>query len=84
MRSMSQLPNLRLGDEPPEESLRTVRRATVGRWWLQVKPLLEGGFQAQSHTLRGEPGVWAGPVRATLAQATDDAIEVIEYLRLHG
>jgi hypothetical protein len=81
---MAQLPNLQLGGEPPEESLRTVRRAVVGRWWLQVKPLLGGGFQAQAHTLRGDAGVWAGEVRDSLAQATADAIEVVGYLRQHG
>lgn len=71
----------------PEECLRTVRRATLGRWWLQVKPVAvdDGyGFQAQAHTMRGEPGLWAGEVRATLAEATGDAVEAVAFLRAHG
>lgn len=85
---------MRLDGAPPDESLRTVRRAVVGRWWLQVKPLMadgqaggmaggsDVGFQAQAHTMRGEPGVWAGEVRPTLAQATDDAVGIVDHLRL--
>lgn len=70
-------------DKPPEETLRTVRRGVVGRWWVQVKPLVDGGFHALAHTMSGPPGVWAGPVRDTLAAAIDDAVEVLDELRRH-
>jgi hypothetical protein len=75
--------NPQLGHEPPAASLRTVRRAVVGRWWLQVKPLAGGGFQAMAHTMSGPPGLWAGEVRATLGEATDDAIDMAESLGQH-
>lgn len=70
---------LRTGDNPVE-SLRTVRRAMIGRWWVQVRPW-SPGFRAEAHTLRGPQGVWAGEWRATLGEATDDAIAMIEELR---
>ena len=71
--------NLRAG-ESPEESLRSVRRAQVGRWWMQLRPW-SPGFRAEAHTISGPPGVWAGELRATLREATDDAIAMIEQLR---
>jgi hypothetical protein len=70
---------LRTGDDPVE-SLRTVRRAMVGRWWVQVRPW-SPGFRAEAHTLRGPQGVWAGEWRPTLGEATDDAIAMIAELR---
>lgn len=70
---------LRTGDDPVE-SLRTVRRAMIGRWWVQVRPW-SPGFRAEAHTLRGPQGVWAGEWRPTLAEATDDAIAMIGELR---
>ena len=70
-------------DKPPEATLRTVRRGVVGRWWVQVKPLLDGGFHAVAHTMSGPPGVWAGPVRVTLGEAIDDAVDVLDELRRH-
>jgi hypothetical protein len=70
---------LRTGDNPVE-SLRTVRRAMVGRWWVQVRPW-SPGFRAEAHTLSGPHGVWAGEWRPTLGEATDDAIAMIEELR---
>lgn len=73
--------HLELGHEPPDASLRTVRRAVVGRWWLQVKPLADGGFQAVAHTMSGPPGLWAGEPRTSLGAATDDAVSMIEPLR---
>lgn len=72
-----------LDGKPPEETLRIVRRGVVGRWWVQVKPLADGGFHALAHTMSGPPGVWAGPVRDTLAAAVDDAVEVLDELRRH-
>lgn len=66
--------------EQPEESLRTVRRAVVGRWWLQVMPR-DGGFRAEAHTMSGPPGVWAGELRATLREATADGLAIIPELR---
>jgi hypothetical protein len=71
--------NLRAG-ESPEESLRSVRRAQVGRWWVQLRPW-SPGFRAEAHTLSGPPGVWAGELRPTLREATNDAIAMIEQLR---
>lgn len=59
-----------------------MRRAQVGRWWLQIRPL-DDGFQAQANTMTGPPAVWAGPVRATLAEATHDAIEALGILQQH-
>lgn len=70
---------LRTGDDPVE-SLRSVRRATVGRWWVQVRPWTSG-FRAEAHTISGPPSVWAGELRRTLGQATDDAIAMIAELR---
>jgi hypothetical protein len=77
------VPLVEVDDKPPEETLRTVRRGVVGRWWVQVRPLADGGFHALAHTMSGPPGVWAGPVRATLAAAVDDAVEVLGELRRH-
>lgn len=70
---------LRTGEDPVE-SLRSVRRATVGRWWVQVRPWTSG-FRAEAHTITGPPSVWAGELRRTLAQATDDAVAMIAELR---
>lgn len=70
---------LRTGNDPVE-SLRAVRRATVGRWWVQVRPWTSG-FRAEAHTISGPPSVWAGELRRTLSQATDDAIAMIAELR---
>gem|GEM_PF-3468841 len=75
---------MEVDDKPPEETLRAVRRGVVGRWWVQVKPLADGGFHALAHTMSGPPGVWAGPVRTTLAAAVDDAIAVLGELRRQG
>ena len=71
--------NLRAG-ESPQESLQTVRRAQVGRWWIQLRPW-SPGFRAEAHTLSGPPGVWAGELRPTLREATDDAVAMIDVLR---
>jgi hypothetical protein len=65
------------------ECLRSVRKATVGRWWMRVRPV-DDGFRAEAHTMRGPPGVWAGERRATLAEATDDAVAMIGVLRQQG
>lgn len=70
---------LRTGADPTE-SLRSVRRATVGRWWVQVRPWTPG-FRAEAHSLAGPPAVWAGELRATLSEATDDAIAMIDEFR---
>ena len=78
---LATLRHVEVDDKPPEQTLRMVRRAVVGRWWVQVKPLLDGGFHAVAHTMSGPPGVWAGPVRSTLGAATDDAISVLDELR---
>lgn len=64
------------------ESLRAVRRAHVGRWWVQVKPF-EGGFRAEAHTVSGPPGVWAGDRRELLAEATADAVAMLPEFRMH-
>ena len=48
-----------------------------------LKPLLDGGFHAVAHTMSGPPGVWAGPVRGTLGEAIDDAVDVLDELRRH-
>ena len=39
------------------------------------------GFRAEAHTITGLAAVWAGELRSTLREATDDAIEMIEVLR---
>jgi len=70
---------LRVGEDPAE-SLRSVRRAQVGRWWIQVRPW-SPGFRAEAHTITGLAAVWAGELRPTLREATDDAIAMIEVLR---
>jgi hypothetical protein len=64
----------------PVESLQSVRRAQVGRWWMSVRPF-EGGFRASAHTIKGPPGVWAGDMRSTLAEATADAVAMVDELR---
>ncbi|MCB0957251.1 MAG: hypothetical protein KDB12_13940 [Ilumatobacter sp.] len=63
----------------PVESLRTVRRAVVGRWWVQVMPR-DGCFRAEAHTMSGPPGVWAGEHRSTLGEAIDDGVAIIGEL----
>lgn len=63
----------------PVESLRTVRRAVVGRWWVQVMPR-DGRFRAEAHTMSGLPGVWAGEERDTLAAAIEDGVAIIGEL----
>ncbi len=73
---------LRTGDDPAE-SLRSVRRAMVGRWWVQVRPWAPG-FRAEAHTISGPASVWAGELRPSLAEATADAIAMIDELRLTG
>ena len=73
---------LRTGDDPAE-SLRSVRRAMVGRWWVQVRPWAPG-FRAEAHTISGPASVWAGELRHSLAEATDDAIAMIDELRHAG
>jgi hypothetical protein len=71
--------NLRAG-ESPRESLQSIRRAQVGRWWIQLRPW-SPGFRAEAHTLSGPPGVWVGELRPTLREATADAIAMIDVLR---
>lgn len=74
--------NLQPGADP-YESLCTVRRAVVGRWWVQVVPR-EDGFRAEAHTMSGEPGVWAGEVRDRLTMATADAVAMFDDFRELG
>ncbi|MDO8362299.1 MAG: hypothetical protein Q7V88_05345 [Actinomycetota bacterium] len=61
--------------------LREVRRAEVGRWWLRVQPHADGSWRAEAHTVSGSPGVWAGDMRPTLAEATADALAIVDELR---
>jgi len=68
-------------DATHAESLRAVRRAHVGRWWVQIKPVA-GGFRAEAHTVSGDPAVWAGDVRERLADATADAVAMLPEFRL--
>ena len=72
---------VRLVDEQAE-SLRAIRRAHVGRWWVHVKPV-DGAFRAEAHTLTGPPAVWASELRTTLAEATADAVAMLPEFRLH-
>lgn len=60
----------------PAESLRSIRRANVGRWWVTVMPRGDG-FRAEAHTMTGPPGAWAGPLRGTLRRATDDGVAML-------
>lgn len=63
------------------ESIRTIRRAAVGRWAIEVKVHDSNRFQAIAHTRAGAPGLWAGDEHPTLATATDDAVRMIGELR---
>lgn len=67
----------------PLESIRSIRRAVVGRWAIEVKVHDRARFQAIAHTCGGAPGLWAGDEHTTLAAATDDAVRMIRELR-HG
>ena len=42
------------------------------------------GFRAEAHTISGPASVWAGELRPSLAEATADAIAMIDELRLTG
>lgn len=65
----------------PLETIRSIRRAAFGRWFMEVKVLDEHRFQGIAHTLAGPPGLWAGDEHATLREATDDAVRMIGELR---
>lgn len=65
----------------PLESIRSIRRAAFGRWFMEVKVLDERRFQGIAHTLAGPPGLWAGDEHPTLREATDDAVRMIGELR---
>lgn len=62
----------------PIESIRSVRKAAVGRWSVEVKVLDERRFQASAHTLAGAASARTGEVRDTMSGATEDAIAMIE------
>lgn len=64
----------------PATTLRTLRTAQSGRWRLTVKPV-PGGYRAAAQTFFGPQASHVGELRSTLAEATDDATEMIEVLR---
>lgn len=62
----------------PLESIRSARKAALGRWTVEVVVLDEHRFQASAHTHAGPADARAGELRGTLREATDDAIAMIE------
>ncbi len=68
----------------PEEAVRAVRHAELGRWRVEVRTTQEKGelvFQAIAHTLAGPPGLWAGERHAVLRAAEDEAAHMVVTLR---
>ncbi len=64
----------------PVESLRAVRRATVGEHIVRVRALPDG-FRAETSGHTGTEVVRSGKLRSTLAAATEDAIAQVELAR---
>jgi hypothetical protein len=79
----AQFTTTELLEHDPVESLRSVRRAAVGDRLIRVRALTDG-FRAETTDQSGKRLVRTGEVRATLAEATHDAIQHVAAVRAEG